>query len=711
MNAVAVLARAAHALPAVFVAALIVALGSTARVALAQDDEQGDAHDRESIAATRTIELHVSTFVGTPPTDARPGIAVVIGAARSGADARGPVCAHKLELAQGVTGDDGVVTLSIEVPADALDAWGADAVLWGRVVGAWTGNESIAALPDGPTGRFAVYRSPTTNLHGVVVDTAGHPVAATVRAFRRTESERRPWILAATATTDETGAYRLGLEEPGAHRVYAESLDHGTATASGVVAGEERLPIALDLTVRGPGVLTGVVRESSGRPLPSVFLRARRAGEAAEANATTNAFERDAVLPMYGADGLVEAEARTDADGRFRIAGLTAGEYVIDAYTGDTRSYGERLTARAVHADGTPLELVSARRRILVRAFDHAGERIDLAPSYELYHVPIPEHGLYVFECDDSGRVTHAHRDADSAPARVALPNGDIAIDARAGARYVIGVVSRACPLVESYATVPSGDEPPVVALHLEPPSPGTTLSATLEGRRPGTREDRSRYVVRSPTSGAFLWYEYSRFGKPGVEVRIGPGSYRLVSRGLRNIAMCGTGLPVHRAQHAPADDLVTLAPGERTHVVQRLRPTGSLRLTVHGDDPPAPTAEDARPPARPEDLLRPSSVRQEDLRRWNGGAHVTLQRLDDPNALPERPEFDLGPANSWEGMYGSQGFAAPWVPLNDGFTTSSAILPGRYRLIVEREDLGTIERDVEIRAGETSEVRVSFAD
>ena len=663
----------------------------------ASEPQEPTAAVRRDAITSRRLELRVALFGSNSLHGPRPGAAFQVGIARDQDAARSAIGEDKRVLFEGITDDNGRALVTLDLPERLLDAWGESARLWGAPVGVWPGGDTLRPIPREPSANFGILHAPGPLVSGHVVDADGEPVVAEIQFWHYFRLLERPrWVRERTVQSDEHGDFHVALRRPGEFRVYAHAAEHGTAFLDEVHVPESNEPRRLALRLSGSGVLAGRVTDPAGAPIPYLPLRAR---PEAQRGAPPRDVWDPTLQPDFAADGLRVVEAQTDLDGRFRIAALAPGGYDISAYVQASSDYDERLTTDAVPTGSEALALVSRTRRLHVRVLDHDGEPIEVSPFGAGLQQAIPQHALYVLECDERGRVLQAEDERSDEAPRWRLPNGDFSVEVRSGARYVVGVVSRECPLVERYVSISPGTARPLVELRLSAPSPGTSLRAELAGVLD------AHHVLRSPTSDARLWTGTSSYFQRHGALAVGPGAYRLVSSEWK-VSMCGTGAPVRHATSAPADDLVDLHAGREALLEQALRPTGALQLTLRCDDPPAPTprpTDDA-----PDDLthLLPDSTRHEDLRRWNGGARVTLHAGDDTLV----PRFDLGPKNDWVGTTGSSGLAAPWAPLNHPLRTSSPIPPGTYRLTVEREGLPRVERDVVITDGETTEVVIELA-
>ena len=174
-------------------------------------------------------------------------------------------------------------------------------------------------------------QGPLGAVAGVVVDAAsGEGVPrASIRLFPREGG------VTYSSTTDLEGNFRLDRLAPGLYGLVVEAPGflrfHGDGRSgegpasvrvlAGGVAGDLRVALARY------GVISGVVEDELGRPLPGAKVAANRR------------LERDG-RPELGPGQSVQ----TDDEGRFRIANLTPGRYLVYADLSDTStgSGGER---------------------------------------------------------------------------------------------------------------------------------------------------------------------------------------------------------------------------------------------------------------------------------------------------------------------------------------------------------------------------------
>lgn len=571
---------------------------------------------------------------------------------------------------------------------------------------------SLAALfaaPSAHAQRAPLPQDRSIDVH--LVDASSNPIQAEVRVYRRLQADPERWMLDTTGTTDDHGNLHVPVLQAGHYRLYSLAANVGTAVSKDLILTDARESLAVPLQLAGRGELAGIVVDEAGVPVPYLPIRATaesRRGRRFEDLWGSNS------LPDFADDGLQVLEVLTEIDGTFHFGGLREGRYELDAYARSTQVGAapgafalviaeetlEPLTEQPVATGTLDLELVSKQRRMTLRILDHAGDRLWVELGFHRRRSELPEHALYVLEADCDGQVIEYQRDAIETP-RWRLPNGDITVIVESGREYVVGVVSRSNPLVESRIATSPGTSRPERTLIVPAADPDTTFSVTVSATTESSSKPiaglSTHHELRAPTSNALLWDIPNLSSRSGEPYAVGAGVYRLSSR-YQPSSFCGTGAPVRHAKFCPTTSVIELPPGQHTSVEQTLPLSGSVRLTLHCADPPPlpPKVDDDR---AVHFISTPFEERHRKLRAWNGGARIELHTADEVIV----PRFDLGPARAWIGAAGSQGLAAPWAPLNHTVTSSSAILPGRYRLVVSCAGLVSVEREIEVRAEQST--------
>lgn len=226
-------------------------------------------------------------------------------------------------------------------------------------------------------------------ISGVVLDDAGEPVhqmwvAATRSGFR---DGRRVMVSVLQTVTNDIGEFRLAGLAPGDYYVVAKERDArinefsdepigfastfypGTAAAAEaqpfhVALGQEIVNVTLPVAVARTIAVTGRVVDQAGAPIPLVRVSL---GE------TFASF----------VGGGIGGGAGADTDGRFRIAGIRPGRYILSARDG--KGLNGELPLEAAGADVNGLELlIGPGARIAGRLVGETGAPLASTAGIEL---------------------------------------------------------------------------------------------------------------------------------------------------------------------------------------------------------------------------------------------------------------------------------------------------------------------------------------
>jgi protocatechuate 3,4-dioxygenase beta subunit len=177
------------------------------------------------------------------------------------------------------------------------------------------------------------------SIAGVVVDDRTNEPLGRATVTLRVDGEP-----SRTTHTDERGAFqftrlptgtvRLTASRPGYLRQEHAATRMGGAGIAIVIVGERRLEQPLRL-VRGAEV-AGRVVDADGSPVPDVLVHAL----------TLRRQHGEQVLDLAEHSGRTAAE--TDANGRYRIAGLAPGDYLVAVAPGSAASTPARATTEAL---------------------------------------------------------------------------------------------------------------------------------------------------------------------------------------------------------------------------------------------------------------------------------------------------------------------------------------------------------------------------
>lgn len=180
-------------------------------------------------------------------------------------------------------------------------------------------------VPDSKEYRCDVRLVRAGTAAGRVLDESGSPVAgATVAAWaRESDAARGPRL--DLAKSSEDGTYRLRFADAGPIVVVAAAAgSRPEARPAELVVGEETA--VPDHVLRAGATIEGRVTFADGAPVPDLVVTAARQGDEGEA-LSLEGYESIALRPS-GATRRRGA-ARSDGDGRYRIAGLEPGSHNV----------------------------------------------------------------------------------------------------------------------------------------------------------------------------------------------------------------------------------------------------------------------------------------------------------------------------------------------------------------------------------------------
>ncbi len=218
---------------------------------------------------------------------------------------------------------DAVKRMSWAPPeGETLDSFRAvsDSEGWFELAGLWPKHHTVIALhPDWAPGRIDNVIAGSSELvirmvagaevSGVVIDSTGSGVAG-VNVFVKGGDPRA----GESTVTAKDGSFRLGMLAPRTVDLRAWGEGYPTAAVDGVELSTAEPLRDLEIVLPDGGRLSGVVVDTAGEPIEAADVRLKPVAE--------GRYE-------------VGRNARTDADGRFSILGLTPGE----SYTGTVRHH------------------------------------------------------------------------------------------------------------------------------------------------------------------------------------------------------------------------------------------------------------------------------------------------------------------------------------------------------------------------------------
>lgn len=204
---------------------------------------------------------------------------------------------------------------------------------------------------------------PARSLTGRVVDREGRPIpgvivsAAETRELQMADESQTGSSSRSAGETDSEGRFVTRDLEPGTFHLTFQAAGFRPEVVRGLTIREEEDPAPLEVVLERGAVLSGRVADSRGRPAAGL---------------------RIFVLSLERADPLLPSDSweETDAEGRYRIAGLATGRNRIGVQDGsDMRRLLERTVTLGSGDQRLDLEL-PAGHRISGRVVNEQGEPV-----------------------------------------------------------------------------------------------------------------------------------------------------------------------------------------------------------------------------------------------------------------------------------------------------------------------------------------------
>lgn len=455
-------------------------------------------------------------------------------------DETGPLAGAEVEVRYGIDGDE---RAHVVLPPLRTDDDGRASVVLdlGRTSPTW-GDEGLAVSaevraaghqPQSDEGTFEPRETPEHTLRfelspggtltGRVLDSTGSPAGdATVHVMDGADWHAR-------ATTDEDGEYVVLLDHAGTYHLHARADGRGTAGAHGLALELDRAQEAPDLYLSGAGAIAGRVLDPDGRPVSEVDVRAVLANLAPpEAQHSYVSVEPTEV---EGGDGLLVAQIATDAEGRFHLAGLRPGNYLVSARVQETGT-----TSPGVHVEtGTSdveLELEAYRLKVVVEGETarrpYCVEEGQAPPTTEMnrgqfvyfLHGGIPQHGSRTLFPVKVGQAYWVGLHDPLATIEVLGLLGNRIAPPSAEPANFSGVSS------EKRVTIRPTEYLTVVTLQAEPPT-GELVVTCAEA----SGEENYTLFVKSKASGQSIAQPSFSGAEFPATIRLSPGAYELELR------------------------------------------------------------------------------------------------------------------------------------------------------------------------------------
>lgn len=470
-----------------------------------------------------------------------------------------------------------------------------------------------------------------------------------------------------------------------------------------------RLPL-ISVKLAGEGVLHGRVLDSAGRPAKGAVLDCVRRPHAHPEELFDPAGGREVLggLAHRGA-GSTFVRVRTDARGRFHARGLMPGGYRVVAMVKRWNESHEHLvdlgTFRA-SADAAPVTLRLDRPTLVVQPHGAAGRRLT---------IEIFEDGSCVGPPSISPRGTRHTLAVPERLRRFAIEScrdEPVQFELPAGRRFlVVGRLEDGWQTAPAVVDLAHGCAVGIVNLDLAGSEPPGRLIVQVDcvsdasDLREAMQVRRGRYgifVQELETDVAVRTWELERGkdkGPPEDGFLLAPGRYRLVAAGLVWSRGGLHGGFFGERRLGRDEVIVEIRPGATTVERLTLKEGGYLRLLVRG----SLHAGEQTDPARFEPGLVPWARPPEEMAAQRDGATAML--IDDARGI----RLPVGRVETEESG-GREFVRDSWAHWNLGETARSQALPaGIFTLRITHRLRATIEKEVTIVGGETTELAVSM--
>ena len=321
--------------------------------------------------------------------------------------------------------------------------------------------ESAVTVAAGATARgVRIQLGPPSGIHGTVVAAgSGQPVAGAQIAVSPHDSNGD----SGRAVSDKAGAFAVDGLPPGSYDVAVSAEGFADVSRRGVtVDSGQQFPLRVEL--RQNGAVEGVVRDAEGRPVEAALVRSSAAR-------------------FGGPFPPAPAEARTDGDGAYRLAGVAAGRGYFTALR-DGAPLGEMAAADVPEGGTAHLDFqLKDEGAITGRVLRKDGS--PAPPDTTVRALPADNRGMRpewgALPLDASGAY------------RASLPAGEYALAAQAprsggflGNRTMVTVTAGSTTTQDLVYPDAAGSQAGFSGLVLEPdgtPSPGATVRGSGSGR------------------------------------------------------------------------------------------------------------------------------------------------------------------------------------------------------------------------------------
>ena len=613
-----------------------------------------------------------------------PNVEVVVGVAPSQQAVEGAIADERLVLGGGTVDEAGLLRLSLDVPEGRFPS-AEDEELWvyGHSAGAGIREWRRGVLVEDFRGEttLKLIRRTGITLRGRVIDRDSVGVkGAEVRLLAEADVEGGWKSAYGNDYTEEGGVFELHHDEEGTFALLVLGHSSGSAFREGIELAFSSPPEDVILTLSGSGTLAGTVVDPSGQPVAQHQLWALPSGWQGPHLNTSQRIAR------VRAGGSMDVMTNTDHTGAFRMTGLREGDYHIWSFDGPEKEYSVRLTESPVATGSEKLRFVVERHALAIKVY--VGDRLITPRVSPRYRFEVRKELTLLFAKAGADGKLDAEESYFSAH-HVVAEDGTVVFDVDPAQSYVLGVISSGQPLVEQMARadlyhreivfrLPESVEPGVLELAVWKPD-GEPF------------DDTTNVTVASIETSAPLHETDEYFEGPDFRAELPPGRY-LVTVDAKP-ATGHHGEVFKATPFTPVEIEVVLRAGELSSFDLHLGPSGRLFAKID-----VPDGWDEFP----DDVGGDASEqvdRMESTSRTIGGTRIELIPKEGGATL--QPVFDV----SYEegiGMTFLGGVQTRWAPRGVAVTSMNSLPVGKYTARLTSQGCVPIEREIEIRDGET---------
>lgn len=569
--------------------------------------------------------------------------------------------------------------------------------LWARVVSEGF-QESTYRVPlplaPNPT-EFPVLVVSGMTVRGRLLDADDHGVAGRIHTVKPQTSTR--WSMGhAEAWAD--GSFFLHLTAPGSFDVLAEAGEAGTAAILGKAFSPATASEPLVLHVRGPGIVRGHVRDSSGKPASGLSLLVYLALLDDERGSFVGREPEESQVAREGR-GRSWATMSTAADGTFEARGMRADRYVVRARTRSDGTYPYLLTPTPIESDGRDLALVLERPHIAVRVVDDQGATVARPATMpedswggELSTLDPPESWLTRWVVLAVPVASEAHLGPLWRPyLQPKLSGEEIVFEVAEGQRYQVGLIGGSQVWRPKEVLIDPGATRVEVTLTASASAPMGEISVSAFDSERAAVFSNVSIQIEDPATGTPLVRRDFFYDKPWPQrFQVPQGVYRVIVEGapstdlFHGTLMFPRGLGRH-------ESLVHVSSGQESVVSAELPRGAKLHLTLAGE-----VLEEDR-----EAIRRRSAGMHYELEYWANRAELTLVP---PEGWPQPAMFTMElTGSSAAGTHLTSELAL------GSDSTSQILSAGRFRLEARMPGGRVASKEIVLIDGATTDVTLDL--